>query len=116
MPERLRDEGDRRALINGVARMGVAQPVGGHRHIDPRPFWRRHDDVVDAPLRNWKHPLRAWRVAAQVAQSDSEICGDQNVSWLVPLPTMASCASPVSRGMTWPQVRLASSDTRSAPK
>ena len=35
---------------------------------------------------------------------------------LSPLPTMASCASPVSRGMTCDQVRLASSETRNAPK
>ena len=35
---------------------------------------------------------------------------------LSPLPTMASCASPVSRGITCDQVRPASSETRSAPK
>ena len=48
--EGLRDERDRRALVDGVAGVGVAQPVGGDREIDSGPLCRRLHDVVDAPL------------------------------------------------------------------
>ena len=55
MPQRLRDERDRRALVDGVARMRMPKPVRGYREIDPRPLRRRLDDVVDATLGDRKH-------------------------------------------------------------
>ena len=35
---------------------------------------------------------------------------------LLPLPTIESLASPLSRRMIWPQVKLTSSETRSPPE
>ena len=42
--------------------------------------------------------------------------GSRTWRGLSPLPTIASCTSPVSRGSTCPQVREASSEIRKPPK
>ena len=85
MPERLRNERDRRAFIDRVAGMRMAQPVGGDGGIDARPLGRCLDDVVDAPLGDRKHVSRIWGIAAELVQIRGKIGRDENVAGLVAL-------------------------------
>ena len=97
MPEGLADQRDRCALVYGMTGVGMAQPMGGDGGIDSRPLRRRLHNVVDAALRNGEH-------AADVGASPRKLrkvspTSRDTLRGLSPLPTMASCTSPVSRGM-----------------
>ena len=87
---------------------------------------RRHDVSVrraedDAELLEYEATCSVHYAIAAIGNTRAEAWASPRISrsaaarsagikilrGLSPLPTMASCASPVSRGMTWTQVRLA---------
>jgi hypothetical protein len=63
MPERLRHQRHRRALVGRVAGVGMAEPMRGGRGVDLGAVRCRLHDVVDAPLRYGEHARLRSRVA-----------------------------------------------------
>ena len=55
MAERLRDERDRRAIVDGVRRVGMSQPVRRSSWVAAGALYDRFQNVIDTPFSNWEH-------------------------------------------------------------
>ena len=85
VPERLRDERDRRAVVDGVRGVGMAQPMRRRLRVAAGALHDRPHDVVDAPLGNREHPIRRRSVTAHGQQRLRYRGRQQHVARLVAL-------------------------------
>jgi hypothetical protein len=90
------------AVVDGVRRMGVAQPVNRSGGVDAGALARLFDDKVDGTLGQWiaglpngpEHSRRRRRIAAVGKQASGDHRGISTSRLLLPLSTIESCASP----------------------
>jgi hypothetical protein len=85
MPERLRHQRDRCALVDRVAGVGVAEPMGGGRWIDAGALRRGLHDVVDAALGDREHAGLRSGAGAPRCQGRGDLRRQQDVAGLIAL-------------------------------